>query len=61
MSSPRFGGFRRGGAPVDTSGTKATFGQLMPYLLEHKRILGVVIALSLLGAGASLGQPLIVA
>jgi ATP-binding cassette subfamily B protein len=33
----------------------------MPYLLEHKRILGVVIALSLLGAGASLGQPLIVA
>ena len=61
MPSPRFGGFRRGGAPVDTSGTKATFGQLMPYLLEHKRILGVVIALSLLGAGASLGQPLIVA
>jgi ATP-binding cassette subfamily B protein len=61
MSSPRFGGFRRGGAPVDTSGPKATFGQLMPYLLEHKRILGVVIALSLLGAGASLGQPLIVA
>ena len=61
MSSPRFGGFRRGGAPIDTSGPKATFGQLMPYLLEHKRILGVVIALSLLGAGASLGQPLIVA
>jgi len=61
MSSPRFGGLRRSGTPVDTSGTKATFGQLMPYLLEHKRILGVVIALSLLGAGASLGQPLIVA
>ena len=33
----------------------------MPYLLEHKRILGVVIVLSLLGAAASLGQPLIVA
>lgn len=61
MSSPRFGGFRRGGAPVDSSGPKATFGQLMPYLLEHKRILGVVIVLSLLGAAASLGQPLIVA
>jgi ATP-binding cassette subfamily B protein len=61
MSSPRFGGFRRGGAPVDPSGPKATFGQLMPYLLEHKRILGVVIVLSLLGAAASLGQPLIVA
>ncbi|MBJ7433693.1 MAG: ABC transporter ATP-binding protein [Microbacteriaceae bacterium] len=61
MSSPRFGGFRRGGTPVDPSGPKATFGQLMPYLLEHKRILGVVIVLSLLGAAASLGQPLIVA
>jgi len=61
MSSPRFGGFRRGSAPVDSSGPKATFGQLMPYLLEHKRILGVVIVLSLLGAAASLGQPLIVA
>jgi ATP-binding cassette subfamily B protein len=61
MSSPRFSGFRRGGPADDTSGPKATFGQLMPYLLEHKRILGVVIALSLLGAGASLGQPLIVA
>jgi ATP-binding cassette subfamily B protein len=61
MSSPRFGGFRRGNTPVDPSGPKATFGQLMPYLLEHKRILGVVIVLSLLGAAASLGQPLIVA
>ena len=60
MSSPRFGGFRRGGAPVDSSAQKATFKQLMPYLLEHKGILAVVIALSLLGAGASLGQPLIV-
>jgi ATP-binding cassette subfamily B protein len=61
MSSPRFGGFRRGNTPVDPSGPKATFGQLMPYLLEHKPILGVVIVLSLLGAAASLGQPLIVA
>ena len=60
MSSPRFGGFRRGGAPVDSSAQKATFKQLMPYLLEHKGILAVVIVLSLLGAGASLGQPLIV-
>ena len=60
MSSPRFGGFRRGGAPVDSSAQKATFKQLTPYLLEHKGILAVVIVLSLLGAGASLGQPLIV-
>jgi ATP-binding cassette subfamily B protein len=61
MSSPRFGGFRRGGGPTDDSGPKATFSQLVPYLLEHKKILIVVVLLSLLGAGASLGQPLIVA
>jgi ABC-type multidrug transport system fused ATPase/permease subunit len=41
-------------------GPKATFGQLLPYLYEHKRILGVVIALSILGAVASLAQPLLV-
>jgi ATP-binding cassette subfamily B protein len=33
---------------------------LLPYLLEHKGILFSVIGLSLLGAGASLAQPLIV-
>ena len=60
MSSPRFGGFRRGGTPIESSAQKATFKQLMPYLLEHRGILAVVIVLSLLGAGASLGQPLIV-
>ncbi len=61
MSSPRFGGFRRGGVPMDPNSPKATFRQLMPYLMEHKGILAVVVVLSLLGAGASLGQPLIVA
>ncbi len=61
MASPRFGGMRRGGAPVDTTGPRATFSQLVPYLLEHKKSLAVVIALSILGAGASLGQPLLVA
>jgi len=60
MSSPRFGGFRRGG-PAESTGPKATFSQLVPYLLEHKKILAVVVVLSLLGAGASLGQPLLVA
>ncbi|MEY4476703.1 MAG: hypothetical protein RJA31_207 [Actinomycetota bacterium] len=59
MASPRFGGGRRfGGTPPE--GPKATFRQLLPYLLEHKGILGVVIGLSVLGAGASLAQPLIV-
>ncbi|TFD79849.1 ABC transporter ATP-binding protein [Cryobacterium sp. Sr8] len=32
----------------------------MPYLLEHKKVLGVVIVLSILGAAASLAQPLLV-
>lgn len=41
-------------------GPRASFGQLMPYLLEHRRVLGVVIALSVVGAGTSLGQPLLV-
>jgi ATP-binding cassette subfamily B protein len=34
--------------------------QLLPYLLEHKRVLAWVIALSVLGAAASLAQPLLV-
>ena len=45
----------------DETGPRATFSQLMPFLLEHRRILAVVVALSTLGALASLGQPLLVA
>ena len=45
----------------DDTGPRATFSQLMPFLLEHRRILAVVVALSTLGALASLGQPLLVA
>ena len=41
-------------------GPRASFRQLMPYLLEHKKVLGIVIALSVLGAATSLGQPLLV-
>lgn len=59
MVSPRFGGGRRAGANVP-DGPKATFRQLVPYLLEHKGILLTVIGLSVLGAGASLAQPMIV-
>jgi ATP-binding cassette subfamily B protein len=47
------------GRPQD-DGPRARFTQLLPYLFEHKKILGVVIALSLLAAGASLGQPVLV-
>jgi ATP-binding cassette subfamily B protein len=41
-------------------GPRARFSQLLPYLLEHKRVLGVVIGLSIFGAAASLAQPLLV-
>ena len=41
-------------------GPRATFSQLLPYLFEHKRTLAVVVVLSILSAGASLIQPLLV-
>lgn len=50
---------RRFGRPVD-DGPRATFGQLLPYLLEHRLVLGWVIVISVLGAAASLAQPLLV-
>jgi ATP-binding cassette subfamily B protein len=56
--APR-GRFGRPAKEKDT-GPRATFSQLMPYLLEHKAVLSVVIVLSILGAGASLAQPLLV-
>jgi ATP-binding cassette subfamily B protein len=46
------------GTPDD--GPRAKFSQLLPYLAEHRRILAVVIGLSILGAAASLAQPLLV-
>jgi ATP-binding cassette subfamily B protein len=42
------------------SGPKAKFSQLVPYLLEHKAALWIAMALSILGAGISLAQPLVV-
>jgi hypothetical protein len=41
-------------APKHQGGNKAKFSQLMPYLLEHKKVLSFVIVLSVLGAAASL-------
>lgn len=58
MSSPRLG--RRSSTPEKSSAPKAKFGQLMPYLLEHKKVLSFVIVLSIVGAAASLAQPLLV-
>lgn len=52
---------RRGfGRPADDAGPRARFSQLLPYLLEHKRVLSFVVVLSILGAAASLAQPLLV-
>ncbi len=48
------------GSATEKGGKKATFGQLMPYLLEHKKVLSFVIVLSVMGAAASLAQPLLV-
>ncbi len=41
-------------------GPRASFRQLLPFLLEHKRSLVVVAVLSVLGAAATLAQPLLV-
>lgn len=61
MSSPRQDRPSRSpfARPQD-DGPRASFRQLLPYLAEHRVILGVVIALSILGAAASLAQPLLV-
>lgn len=44
----------------DEGGPRATFRQLLPYLLEHRTVLSWVIVISVLGAAASLAQPLLV-
>ncbi len=41
-------------------GPRATFRQLLPFIFEHKRTLVVVAVLSVLGAVATLAQPLLV-
>lgn len=52
---------RRGlGRKPKEDGPRATFRQLLPYLTEHRTVLSFVIVLSVLGAGASLAQPLLV-
>ncbi len=46
--------------PKKGDGPRASVRQLFPYLREHRGVLAVVIALSIVGAGASLAQPLLV-
>ncbi len=42
-------------------GPRAKFSQLLPYILAHKGVVAAVIGLSIVGAAASLAQPLLVA
>jgi ATP-binding cassette, subfamily B, bacterial len=58
MSSPASARGRRGRRSPE--GPRASFRQLLPFLLEHKRTLIVVAVLSVLGAAATLAQPLLV-
>ncbi|WP_121368070.1 ABC transporter ATP-binding protein [Frondihabitans australicus] len=49
----------KNGRPIP-EGPRARFSQLLPYLLEHRKTMVVVIVLSLAGSAASLLQPLLV-
>ncbi|GAA1688518.1 ABC transporter ATP-binding protein [Microbacterium sediminicola] len=51
---------RRPGRRRKDEGPRATFRQLLPFLLEHRGVLAIVAALSVVGAAATLGQPLLV-
>ncbi|WP_313477575.1 ABC transporter ATP-binding protein [Microbacterium sp.] len=51
---------RRRGRGAQPEGPRATFRQLLPFLFEHKKVLVVVAVLSIVGAAASLAQPLLV-
>ena len=58
--TPRGRGDRPGRPGRPDSGPKAKFNQLTPYLMEHKGALALAVLLSLIGAGASLAQPMVV-
>ena len=49
-----------GEAGTESETPKAKFSALLPYLTEHKRSLWLAVALSVVGAGLSLAQPLLV-
>ncbi|MGN6127545.1 MAG: ABC transporter ATP-binding protein [Humibacter sp.] len=51
---------RRSFRPRKDDDPRATFRQLLPYILEHKGAMTLVVVLSVLGAAASLAQPLLV-
>ncbi|MFD5224810.1 ABC transporter ATP-binding protein [Microbacterium sp. NPDC058342] len=51
---------RRRGRGAAQDGPRATFRQLLPFLFEHKGVLAWAAVLSVVGAAASLAQPLLV-
>ena len=51
---------RRGRRGATQEGPRASLTQLIPFLLEHKGVLVVVAILSIIGAVATLGQPVLV-
>ena len=50
----------RRGRRAPEEGPRASLKQLLPFLLEHRRVLVVVVILSIVGAIATLAQPLLV-
>jgi ATP-binding cassette subfamily B protein len=50
----------RGGRDDKSAGPRARFGELLPYIFEQRGMLVFVIILSIIGAAASLGQPVLV-
>jgi ABC-type multidrug transport system fused ATPase/permease subunit len=56
VSDTRGGLLRRG---KKDEGPRASFRQLLPYILEHRGLLAAALVLSLVGAAASLAQPLL--
>ncbi|QAY58866.1 ABC transporter ATP-binding protein [Microbacterium protaetiae] len=55
-TEPRRSLFRRG----TQDGPRASIRQLLPYIFEHRGVITIVVILSILGAIASLAQPLVV-
>jgi len=60
MSTTAPAGRRLRGRRSDDDGPRASLKQLIPFLLEHRAVLAVVAALSVIGAIAMLAQPLVV-
>lgn len=51
---------RRGQRDAKSAGPRAKFSELLPYIFEQRGMLSFVIVLSIIGAAASLGQPVLV-